>query len=109
MKAPRTDQEKFGQRVRTLRKRRGLTIKALAAKADMSAENICLLERGHRDVGRKTIVGLADALGVSPGELVGRAKPLSEAAIEMARLYDEADPDVATAVLRILQALKVRR
>lgn len=64
-----------GERVRVARERCGLSARALAAKADLSAGYVALIERGQRpspsgEVFRK----LAAALGVSIDWLItGRA------------------------------------
>jgi transcriptional regulator with XRE-family HTH domain len=60
----------FGQRLRELRRERGLTQEDLSRRASIHAPTIGRLERGRREPRLKTILRLADGLGVSPGELL---------------------------------------
>jgi transcriptional regulator with XRE-family HTH domain len=54
-----------GTRVRTLRKRRGLSLRALAEVCDLSPNTISLIERGVSSPSVSTLHRLATALGVS--------------------------------------------
>ena len=60
----------FGQKVKTYRKSKTMTLKELAEKTGLSASTICLYEKGKRkkplSVSKKAI---AAALGVEPSEL----------------------------------------
>lgn len=60
----------LGARVREARKRVGLTPKALASLVGLSRSSIANLEAGRQRVPIHIIWNLADALGVSIGELV---------------------------------------
>ena len=60
----------FGQEVRMLRHRAGLTQEALAEKAGLHWTYVGQIERGERNLTLKNILRLASGLGVPPGELV---------------------------------------
>jgi transcriptional regulator with XRE-family HTH domain len=66
----RTPTEGFGQVLRELRARRGLTQEALALDAGTERSHISALERGEKGPSFGTILRLARALGMSAGELV---------------------------------------
>lgn len=59
----------FGERVRALRERSGLSQEALAARAGIHRTYMGGVERGERNISLKNIVRLAAALGVHPGAL----------------------------------------
>ena len=70
----------IGKRVRTARKSAGLSQEALARQAEMSLRALNSLERGESsDPHYSTLVGIADALDMSIGELLGEPVPLAEA------------------------------
>jgi transcriptional regulator with XRE-family HTH domain len=60
---------KFGERIETLRKSRGLTQEELSAKADISHAYYWSIVRNGRNVTIKTAFNLAAALGVSLEDL----------------------------------------
>ena len=60
----------FGQQVRALRQRQGLSQEALADAANLHRTHISLIERGQRSVRLETIERLARALGVQPARLM---------------------------------------
>jgi len=62
-------QKRFGQRVRELRKGKGLSQEALALSCDIDRTYIGGVERGERNVSLLNIQKIADALGVSAREL----------------------------------------
>ena len=100
------DLEKFGRRVRARRKQLGLTIDKLAVKSGVSSAYISHIESGKRDVSLEMIGKLAAGLDVLPAELVGRVVPLSEKGLELARLFDEAAPELRESILEVLRAIK---
>lgn len=62
----------IGQRLQEIRAWRGLSLRVVAELAGLSAGHLSRVERGERLVdSRKTIAALADALAVSPSELIG--------------------------------------
>src|SRR6185436_16863011 len=62
----------FAERVRALRDARGWSQEELARRADRHFTYISQVERAERSPGLMTIIGIADALGVDPGDLVTR-------------------------------------
>jgi transcriptional regulator with XRE-family HTH domain len=61
--------KRFGDRVRALRERTGLSQEALAAKVGIHRTYMGSVERGERNICLKNIVRLALALGVHPRDL----------------------------------------
>ena len=59
----------FGNRVRLLRRRSGLSQEQLAHEAGLHRVTVGLIERAQREVGVTTVIPLATALGVDPGAL----------------------------------------
>ncbi|WP_104002092.1 helix-turn-helix domain-containing protein [Marinobacterium lutimaris] len=59
----------FGQRVRALRKEKGLSQEALAALADIDRSYMGHIERGEKNITLTKIYQIADALCISVTEL----------------------------------------
>lgn len=64
-------------RIRTWRKSRGLLIRELAQKANISKSYLQLIENGDRPATAAVVQRLADALGLPPSALVDLARPAS--------------------------------
>jgi transcriptional regulator with XRE-family HTH domain len=62
-------QERFGERVRELRKEKGLSQEALALGCDLDRSYIGGVERGERNISLINIYKIAEALGVAAKEL----------------------------------------
>ncbi len=62
-------QKRFGERVRELRKRRGLSQEALALASELDRTYIGGVERGERNISLINIYRIAEALEVEPREL----------------------------------------
>ncbi len=62
--------ERFGLRVRELRKGRGYTQETFAAACELDRTYIGGIERGERNVALRNIEAMADALGVTLAELM---------------------------------------
>jgi transcriptional regulator with XRE-family HTH domain len=60
----------FGQRVRALRKEKGLSQEALAALADIDRSYMGHIERGEKNITLTKIYQISDALTVSPSYLL---------------------------------------
>ena len=63
-------QRRFGQAVRSTRKRSGISQEELASRSELHRTYISDIERGSRNPSLLTMVRLASALGVTLGELV---------------------------------------
>jgi len=62
-------QEHFGERVRELRKQKGLSQESLALACDLDRSYIGGVERGERNISLVNIYKIAEALGVPAKEL----------------------------------------
>ncbi|MEA2900562.1 MAG: family transcriptional regulator, fatty acid utilization regulator [Actinomycetota bacterium] len=82
----------FGQRLRHLRRERGLTLDALGGKVGKAGSYLSLVENGHREVRLSLIEALADALDVGPGELLSAEPPNRRAHLTMALQRAQEDP-----------------
>jgi transcriptional regulator with XRE-family HTH domain len=58
--------------IRQLRRDRELSQEALASAAGMHPKHLSEIERGNKDPRASTVARLADALGVTVGELYGQ-------------------------------------
>ncbi len=65
----------FGQSVRNLRLRLGISQEELAERADLHRTYISGIERGARNVTLRSIERLAKALGVSTSDLLSCTNP----------------------------------
>ena len=61
----------LGPRIREIRNRKGMTLETVAKKADISASSLSYIERGQNSPTAETMRKIADALGVTIGELLG--------------------------------------
>jgi transcriptional regulator with XRE-family HTH domain len=66
----------FGEVLRDLRQRAGLSQEALAGAAEVDRTYVSLLERGLRQPTLETLFRLAGALGASPTTMVSRTAGL---------------------------------
>lgn len=105
-------QQKFGQRVRELRTRAGLTQAKLAAKCGkaMEMQRIGEIERGERNCTLETVEKLAKGLKVEPAELflfrpqqVGKALSMLDA--RLLDLWKGADEQQKQKAVRILSEI----
>ncbi len=62
--------EEFGQRVRKLRKKAGLSQEAFAAKCGLDRTYIGGIERGERNVALRNLSVIAKALGMSISQVM---------------------------------------
>jgi transcriptional regulator with XRE-family HTH domain len=62
--------ERFGQRVRALRKQQGYTQERFAAACELDRTYMGGIERGERNLALKNIDAIAQALGISLSELM---------------------------------------
>src|SRR6516164_956198 len=73
----------FGQRLRHLRRARGLTLAELGARVGRAPSALSLLENGRREPKLSLIEALAKALSVSPDELLRPQPPSRRAQLEI--------------------------
>lgn len=64
----------FGERIRTFRKERGMSQIDLANKVGIDRSYIGFLERGERNPSLEMIIKIAEALNVTPDELLKKAR-----------------------------------
>ncbi len=62
---------RFGERLRELRKRAGLSQEAFAARCGLDRTYIGGIERGERNVALRNIEAIASALDISIADLMG--------------------------------------
>ncbi len=83
----------LGNRIQQLREERGLTQEELAAKADISIKHISVLERGLKEPRLTTFLTIAEALDVTPNELLSapclESDYMSIIAYKMAQLSED--------------------
>lgn len=73
MPKPRPEPSEIGQRARTIRRRRGLSLDAVAGLAGISKPYLSMLERGQRGFERRGLLeDLAGALGCAVIDLTGQ-------------------------------------
>ncbi|MCW5837378.1 MAG: helix-turn-helix transcriptional regulator [Labilithrix sp.] len=100
----------LGNVIRQRRLALGWTLEELAERARLTPNYVGTLERNpSRDPSVSTVIALARAFRVAPGELLGGVRDLGPEATEAARLFEASPPDVQDAVLRLLRATARRR
>src|SRR5450755_539985 len=77
------DLSMFGQRLRHVRRARGLTLAELGQKVGRAPSVLSLLENGRREPKLSLIEALAAALAVSADELIRRQPPSRRAQLEI--------------------------
>jgi XRE family transcriptional regulator, fatty acid utilization regulator len=82
----------FGQRLRHLRRARGLTLAELGERVGRAPSVLSLLENGRREPKLSLIESLAGALGVTSDELLRREAPSRRAQLEIALADAQRDP-----------------
>lgn len=62
--------KRFGERLRNIRKGKGVSQDELALISNLSRSYVCKLDRGNANVSIKVLYQLAEALEVSPKDLL---------------------------------------
>ncbi|MGZ3561544.1 MAG: helix-turn-helix domain-containing protein [Vulcanimicrobiaceae bacterium] len=75
----------IGQRLRARRKASGLTLRALAARAGISASMISDTEHGTKSASISVLVALAEALGTTLSALLGEGEPRQPSMLHLSR------------------------
>src|SRR4051812_45065494 len=104
MAETRLDPLVFGQRLRHLRRARGLTLEALGALVGRPAPFLSQVETGKREPRLTLIDNLAEALGVSASELLEAAAPSKRSQLEIALERAQEEPLYRTLRLPFLKA-----
>src|SRR5262252_11097887 len=82
----------FGQRLRHIRRAKGLTLAELGERVGRAPSALSLLENGRREPKLSQIEALARALGVPSDELLSREPPSRRAQLEIALAEAQRDP-----------------
>src|SRR5438067_13013330 len=82
----------FGQRLRHVRRARGLTLAELGERVGRAPSVLSLLENGRREPKLSLIEALAAALSVPAEELLRRQPPSRRAQLEIALADAQRDP-----------------
>jgi XRE family transcriptional regulator, fatty acid utilization regulator len=82
----------FGQRLRHIRRSRGLTLTELGERVGRAPSVLSLLENGRREPKLSQIEALASALGVPADELMRREAPSRRSQLEIALAEAQRDP-----------------
>src|SRR5215467_2830864 len=94
----------FGQRLRHLRRSRGLTLAELGRRVGRAPSALSLLENGRREPKLSLIESLAAALSVAPEELLRHQPPSRRAQLEIALEQAQHDPVYSDLGLPYLKA-----
>ncbi|MDO4809026.1 MAG: helix-turn-helix transcriptional regulator [Eubacteriales bacterium] len=78
------DTASLGNRIRAFRESRGMTQEELAGAAGISVKHVSVLERGIKEPRLSTIVNVAEALKVTPNDLLLAETP-NDRLVEMVR------------------------
>ncbi len=82
----------IGARLRDFRKNAGLSLRDLAAKAEMSASFLSLVERGESSLSLTSLFGIARALEIDPADLIESSGPVQpKAEYGISRSADRGD------------------
>lgn len=76
------DYDKIGQRIRTARRRLGITQERLAELTEFTESHICHIENGKTKLSLSAIVAIANALHVTVDELLSDSLTKNEAVLE---------------------------
>lgn len=90
------DIEKTGERIRKLRKQRGITQQRLANDLQMHEKSISKAERGVSSLSIDHLIDLAEYFSVSVDYLVRGVKDIND--ISLQGIYGEKDEDLRKAV-----------
>ena len=101
------DYKAVGKRIKTVRRNKGLSQKALATVMDISATNLSHIERGATKASLPTLVKIANSLGVSMDELMcdslTSSKHISQG--EIADIVDKCSPKEPRIVAATVKAM----
>lgn len=93
----------LGPRVRALREAASKSPAEAAEAAGMTEEEWLAVEEGRRSPTLGVMLGMAQALGCTAGELLGGHRPISSHAEQAAVLFEQCPEDVQESVLKLLR------
>lgn len=92
----------FGETIRRIRNERRMSIYALAEKSGLTANYICSIEHGRRDVSFTTIQAIAKGFGIPMRDLFGAPEGLPADVVEALRLFENAPQEWREAIWDLL-------
>jgi transcriptional regulator with XRE-family HTH domain len=96
---------KFGREIRRRREALGLTLAQFAERCGLTQNFIGTIENGYRDPSLSTMLALAKGFGIPLGALVESVPGMSPAAVEMAKLLDDATEAIREAIMELLRSI----
>ena len=99
------DQKLQGERIRELRTEQGLTQEAVTERTKISSVYLGRVKKGGTDVGLEVLKRIAEALKTPIASLIDEPVELSRKAIHFAREFDQAEPEIQTALLAVLASV----
>jgi transcriptional regulator with XRE-family HTH domain len=99
----------LGDEVRKQRHAQKLTLENLSERSGLTPHYLSTVETGKRDPSVSTLLKLARALGVPPGDLLEAPRAVSSHALTVGRLFDAAPAEVQQGVFMILRACEQGR
>lgn len=102
------DYFEIGQRIRKIRKARGLSQEYLAEKADISVPHMSHIETGNTKLSLPVLVAISDALSVRVDDLIYGVSPYtaSSALDDIASILQTCTPQQARCIADIAKAAK---
>ncbi|HVV76268.1 MAG TPA: helix-turn-helix transcriptional regulator, partial [Mycobacteriales bacterium] len=86
----------LGQRIRHLRRARGMTLAGLAARVGAASSALSTIENGRREPRLSLLQAIAGALEVSVEDLLRTEPPSRRAALEIALEHAQREPSYAS-------------
>ncbi len=101
------DYKEIGKRIRDIRMFRKLSQAALAEKADVSPQYICLVEAGKKQLSLTVLVRIASALSVSSDHLLfGRSAGSHSGKDELTLLLSDCSESESNVIMDVAEAAK---
>lgn len=99
--------EMIGSRIQEIRTKKGITQDQLSEKVGISPKYLSSIERGKENPTLKTILSLADSLGVKPDEFFIHLEieDPEERKSMIIHILDEADDEQLKLAFRVLSAI----
>jgi transcriptional regulator with XRE-family HTH domain len=88
--------------IRPWRKHRGLTLEQLAARLDMTASHLSMLENGKRGYTQETLERVAEALSTDPASLLMRNPTDPE---QIWTVWEQAKPAQRSTIIEIAKTI----